>query len=67
MKYKTHYLSEKNDKMMCPLNREYSCNSRCAWFDHVEEDCRMIGGFWKVREILLDIKASIILIGMNIK
>ena len=55
MKYKNHYLSEKNDKMMCPLNREYSCNSRCAWFDHEHQDCRVIGGFWKVREGLNEV------------
>ena len=59
MKFKNHYLSEKNDKMMCPLNREYSCNSRCAWFDHEHQDCRQLGMMWKIREDLQDISKNI--------
>ena len=38
MKFVRHYLGE----LMCPLNRDFSCNSRCAWFDNEEEDCRLM-------------------------
>ena len=55
MKYNEHHLSEHHDKIICPLNRNYTCTGRCAWFDHVHEDCRMIGGFWRVREGLNEI------------
>ena len=55
MKRQEHYLSEKNDKVYCPLNRTYYCYSGCAWFDHKHQDCRMIGGFWKVREGLNEV------------
>ena len=46
--YQEHYLSEEHDKKTCPFNRSYLCNGHCAWFDHEEQDCRMIGGFWKI-------------------
>lgn len=62
--YKKHYLSDKIDKR-CPLNHG-ACDEFCAWFDHEHQDCRMIGGFWKVREginemtdMLIDIEKSI--------
>ena len=49
MKYKKHYLSNDGNNKHCPIN-ERTCDSWCAWFDHENQDCRMIGGFWKVRE-----------------
>ena len=52
MKTKQHYLSDKNVHIWCPLDRNYMCNNTCAWFDNEEQDCRMIGGFWKVIEAI---------------
>ena len=49
MKYQKHYLADEKGSKFCPLN-EGNCDSYCAWFDHKHQDCRMIGGFWKVRE-----------------
>jgi len=50
----------------CPLNRNYICNERCKWYDFEHNDCRMIGGFWKIREginevtdMLIDIEKTI--------
>ena len=55
-KYQKHYLSDDKHNKLCPLQQEsIQCDSYCAWFDHVHYDCRMIGGFWKVREGLTDI------------
>ena len=54
-KYQQHYLSDKHSNKLCPLQTIIQCDSHCAWFDHEEQDCRMIGGFWKVREGLNDI------------
>ena len=42
MKYQYHYLSEVNNMLRCPLNVDVSCTSRCAWFDHEEQDCRKL-------------------------
>ena len=55
MKLQKHYLNEKNFEKQCPLQNGNRCDSYCAWFDHEEQDCRMIGGFWKVREGLTDV------------
>ena len=60
MKIIRHYLSKENDQVRCPLNRDSACNNTCAWFDNEEQDCRMIGGFWKIREELVDLKEAII-------
>ena len=54
MKYQKHYLSDEKSSKFCPLNAG-SCDSYCAWFDHEDQDCRMIGGFWKVRESITDV------------
>ena len=58
MKYQKHYLSDEGNNKYCPLqgDRVIQCDSYCAWFDHEEQDCRMIGGFWKVREQLTELK-----------
>ena len=42
MKYQKHYLSDKNNNKMCPMQRNYQCDSYCAWFDHEAQDCRLI-------------------------
>ena len=55
MKYQKHYLSDKIANKLCPLHNGRTCDSYCAWFDHEHQDCRMIGGFWKVREGLTDV------------
>ena len=56
-KYQKHYLSDGgNNNKLCPLQQiVVQCDSHCAWFDHEYQDCRMIGGFWKVREGLTDV------------
>ena len=59
MKYQKHYLSSKFNKKHCPLNRDYPCDSHCAWFDHENQDCRQIGMIWKIREDLQDISKNI--------
>ena len=48
MKYQKHYLAEKGNPKMCPISST-SCDSTCAWFDHEDQDCKLIGS-------LLDIK-----------
>ena len=59
-KYQKHYLSdEKGNSKYCPLQVSMVCNSYCAWFDHVHCDCRMIGGFWKVREGINEVVEAI--------
>ena len=57
MKYQKHYLSEDGNNKICPVQSGYvkPCNNSCAWFDHEHQDCRMIGGFWKVREGFTDV------------
>ena len=62
MKYIKHHLGEVN----CPLNRAYRCSNKCAWFDNEDEDCRMIGGFWKVREGLNEVTNGLRSINKNI-
>ena len=54
MKYQEHYLATKTTKKFCPLKDGGICDSYCAWFDHEEQDCRMIGGFWKIVEAIRD-------------
>ena len=49
MKLQKHYLSEKNFEKQCPLQNGNRCDSYCAWFDHENLDCKLIGS-------LLDIK-----------
>ena len=49
MKYQKHYLSDKDFEKRCPLNKFSACDSYCAWFDHEDQDCKLIGS-------LLDIK-----------
>ena len=52
MKYIKHYL----EGVRCPFNRDFSCDSRCALFDNVNEDCKLIGMGWKIRESLNELK-----------
>ena len=51
MKYQKHYLSDDKSPKYCPLqgDRVIQCDSFCAWFDHENLDCKLIGS-------LLDIK-----------
>ena len=42
MKYQRHYLSEDKNLKWCPLQSGIDCTSRCAWFDHEEQDCRKL-------------------------
>ena len=54
MKYQKHYLSDKRSDKFCPLS-DNSCNSNCAWFDHEEQDCRMIGSLLNIKYELMDL------------
>ena len=51
-KQQRHWLGNK----YCPLKSSVLCSGQCAWFDHEEEDCRLIGGFWKIREELREMR-----------
>ena len=59
MKYQKHYLSDKISNRMCPIQRDYQCDSFCAWFDHEHQDCRLLGMMWKIRDDLHDITDAI--------
>ena len=59
MKYQYHYLSKVNNMLRCPLNVDVSCTSRCAWFDHENQDCRQLGMMWKIREDLQEINKTL--------
>ena len=62
MKYQKHYLSDEKSNKLCPLSggdSDVQCDSWCAWFDHEHQDCRMIGGFWKIREGLTEINDNL--------
>ena len=50
-KYQKHYLSEGDFDMSCPLNHG-RCDSYCAWFDHEDQDCRMVLGINDISLIL---------------
>ena len=52
MKYQKHYLSEEKDLKWCPLQSGIDCTSRCAWFDHEDQDCRMVLGIKDISLIL---------------
>lgn len=54
MKRIEHYLSEKNNKVYCPLDRAYYCHNGCAWFDHEHQDCKHLGMMWKIVETIRD-------------
>ena len=43
--------------------KSVACTGICAWFDHEEEDCKLLGGFWKIKQELTDIKDAIEIIG----
>ena len=68
MKYQKHYLSDDSgNNKMCPLQPGLGqCDSYCAWFDHENQDCRMIGGFWKVREGLAEVSDHLKQLDLNI-
>jgi len=48
---KRHYLGN----VYCPLNRAYSCTAACAWFDHEEDMCRLLGIMFDVNATLLEV------------
>ena len=58
MKYQKHYLSEDGNNKHCPIN-ERPCDSWCAWFDHEEQDCKLIGGLLDIKYELKDISKNI--------
>ena len=43
------------------------CDSSCAWFDHENQDCRLLGMMWKIRDDLHDITDELEGINFNLR
>ena len=67
MKYQKHYLSDGKNLKFCPLQHGIDCNSYCAWFDHENQDCRLLGMMWKIRDDLHDIADEIKGVNFNLR